>query len=127
MSHSPTSAGNRRRQLALLTVSSVLTLAVAEAACRVQAHRRNRETFAAALRRPQQLSHPGTSALADIIQPNRDDRIAYELRPNLRAVPFKWASLSSNSRGFRSPELGSLQRTDTITIVGIGDSIMFGR
>ncbi|MEE8468075.1 MAG: hypothetical protein V3T22_06445 [Planctomycetota bacterium] len=41
-------------------------------------------------------------------------------------MPFKGASLSSNSRGFRSPELGSLPRNDAITIVGIGDSIMFG-
>lgn len=115
-----------RRRTALLAVSTLVTLVAAEVAARVRAQLANRETLEAAFRAPQGLSAgQGQAALVDIIQPSTDDRIAYELRPGLSSVPFKARPVSTNALGFRSPEVAPAG-PDTVTILGIGDSIMFG-
>jgi len=64
--------------------------------------------------------------LADIIQLSENDRIAYELRPRLDSVVFKGRPVTTDSRGFRSPEIPDDGGDGALTIVGIGDSIMFG-
>lgn len=66
------------------------------------------------------------ATLADIIVPSTNDRIAYALRPNMSAVPFKNQPVTTNSAGFRSAEIPVSEPANTRTIVGIGDSIQFG-
>jgi hypothetical protein len=51
----------------------------------------------------------------------------FELKPNIPGLPFKGAPLTTNSLGFRGPEPEpGPGGPDTVTIVGLGDSIMFG-
>lgn len=128
---SPGSLDGRKKRLlprlALLLASTLVTLTVAEVLCRVRAHQNNEDTIEAAFRRPQQFSAgKGQAALGDIIQLSREDRITYELRPGMQDVIFKGAPVSTNSLGFRSPELAPAAAPGAITIFGIGDSIMFG-
>lgn len=119
----------RRRpfsRLVPLLVSFLASLLALEGLCRWRVHRLNQDTLAAAFAKPFEQSEAESATLADIIRPVANDRIAYELRPDLAGVPFKGAPLSTNSRGFRSPELPPEPAPGTVTIVGIGDSIQFG-
>ena len=113
-------------RLALLLGSTVLALLLGEAACRFQVHNQNQRTLQNALENPPPLSPGKPATLRSIIQLSLDDRIAYELRPDMKKVNFKGAPLSTNSRGFRSPEYPEIGPADSVTIVGLGDSIMFG-
>jgi hypothetical protein len=63
--------------------------------------------------------------LGDMIRPVANDRIVYELRPNLRGR-FAAAEVATNSLGMRSPERPLAKTPGTFRIVGIGDSVMFG-
>lgn len=65
-------------------------------------------------------------AFLDIIRASDNPLRVFELKPNLRAVRFKGAPTSTNSHGFRYREVAPDEGPDTITIVGIGDSMMFG-
>ena len=114
-------------KLALSTASVLTTLLVAEVVCRYRAHRLNQDTLQAAYSRPQTFSAgKGEAALGDIIQPSPNDRIAYELRPGLKQVSFKQRPLTTNTAGFRPAELPEAEPPGTVTVLGIGDSIMFG-
>lgn len=113
------------RKLAVLGVSTVLTLAAAEGVCRLRVHRLDRQTLEAALAAPREVPAGQEATLGDIIRLHPDDRIAYELRPDQRAVRFKGRPLSTNSLGFRGPEVPPAGPR-TVTILGIGDSLLFG-
>lgn len=116
-----------RRVRPWIALASLLaTLALAEVAFRVDAARRNRATFERAFRDLEPPPPGAPARLIDIIQPSANDLRVYELRPNLRGVSFKGAAVSTNGHGFRSRELPLAADADTWTIVGIGDSIMFG-
>lgn len=116
----------RRGRLVPLLVSFLASVLVLEGLCRWRVQRENQSTLSAAFARPFVQSEAESATLADIIRPVANDRIAYELRPDLAAVPFKGAPLTTNSRGFRSPELPLEPPPGTVTIVGLGDSIQFG-
>ncbi len=64
-------------------------------------------------------------ALADLIRPNPNDRIVYELRPGMRGK-FLGHDLSINSLGMRDVERSREKAPGTFRIVGFGDSHMFG-
>jgi len=64
-------------------------------------------------------------SLRDMIRPVANDRIVYELRPNLRGR-FVGTDVVTNSLGMRSPERPLAKTPGTFRIVGIGDSVMFG-
>ncbi|MFH1999252.1 MAG: SGNH/GDSL hydrolase family protein [Planctomycetota bacterium] len=113
-------------RLLLMIGSIVITVLMLEAIARVRAYMNNRDTLESALREPQPLPTDRSATLGEIIRLHPVDRIAYELRPNLKGVDFKGAPLSSNSLGFRSPEYPVEKKAGAVTIVGIGDSIMFG-
>lgn len=69
---------------------------------------------------------PGASVLLGaMIRPHANRRIVYTLRPNLD-VFFKGARVVTNSTGWRGGEYQKKKAENTIRIVGIGDSIMFG-
>jgi hypothetical protein len=112
------------KRLALLLGCTASLLLLLECGARVRIHQLNKETLLGAMRDP---PDPGQDAtLRQIIQLSLDDRIAYEMRPNLRDVSFKGGRLNTNSLGFRSAEVPLEKPHNGVTIVGLGDSIMFG-
>lgn len=116
-----------KQRLWLLLGSTCLALLLGEVALRVRAHFKNRETLQAALSQPVQLMKNGEAPLGGIIRLNADERITYELKPNLSNVIFKGHVVNTDSRGFRSPEFPDAKAPNTVTIVGLGDSMMFGQ
>lgn len=127
MTEVPRPAALRLRRLLLASASALAALGIAEAGFRVRAHLRNSNTLERALAAPQVFSAgDNQAALADLIVPSVNDRIAYELRPNLPGVLFKGQPVTTNSAGFRSAEMPVAEPANTRTVVGIGDSIQFG-
>lgn len=86
-------------EVALLLASSLLGLLVAEAVVRAL-----RLINVAAIR-------------TDMARLSTNPRLLYEL------VPF---SMGHNSRGFRGPEFSEQPRPDTVRVLGLGDSLMYG-
>ena len=60
-----------------------------------------------------------------MVQASRDDGIVYELKSNLRGQ-FQGQPLITNSRGLRDFEYSIQKPENTVRIVGIGDSLLFG-
>lgn len=63
--------------------------------------------------------------LGDLIQPSPHERLVFELRPNLD-VEFLGARVRINVSGWRGTQYPQAKPPNTIRIVGIGDSVMFG-
>ena len=123
-------AAPRRRpllaKLALLVGVLLLALLVGEVACRVRVHLLNQESMDPTIAEKRRAERGGRVALIDIIQSSDNPKIVYDLKPGLNAVPFKNAPTSTNSRGFRYREVQPDEGPDVVTIIGLGDSIMFG-
>lgn len=107
-------------------VSTFAAVAAAEVACRVRVHRQNDGSLQVAMAKQVATGANGRVALIDIIRTNPNPRIVYELRPGLDQVPFKSAPVSTNRQGYRGREVDAGPDPDAITILGLGDSIMFG-
>ena len=114
------------RRLALVASATLLALLLGELACRVLAHVANQDTLEVAFSTQRHVEEGQRVAMIDILQMSPNDRIIFELKRGLRDVPFKGAPFSTNSHGFRGPEIDVATGPDTVTIVGIGDSVMFG-
>lgn len=65
------------------------------------------------------------ASLRGVVQPSPYDGIVYELKPNLRGYLFG-EELSTNSRGLRDHEYTLRKPPNTVRIVGLGDSSLFG-
>lgn len=63
--------------------------------------------------------------LGEIIRPVDNERIVYALRPGTRGY-FLGRRIAINSHGFRDPERPLPKPADTVRIIGLGDSQMFG-
>ncbi|MEM8934384.1 MAG: SGNH/GDSL hydrolase family protein, partial [Acidobacteriota bacterium] len=63
--------------------------------------------------------------LGDLIQPSPHERLVFELRPGLD-VRFTAVQIETNSRGWREVEHALDAPPNTVRILGIGDSVMFG-
>jgi len=114
------------RRLALVAVATLVALLIGEAACRVLSHLANQQTLDVAFSTRRHVEEGQRVALIDILQMSTNDRIIFELKRGMRDVPFKGAPFSTNSHGFRGPEVEVAEGPDTVTIVGLGDSVMFG-
>ena len=122
----PRKRGRLLAKLALLVGVLLCSLLVAEVACRVRVHILNQQSMDPTIAEKRRAERGGRVALIDIIQSSADPRIVYDLKPNLKEVPFKNAPTSTNSRGFRYREVQPDEGPDVVTIIGLGDSIMFG-
>lgn len=67
----------------------------------------------------------GNTTLGEIVVPSADDRIIYELKPDLN-VRFQRAQVRTNSLGMRGPEYAIPKPADTYRIALLGDSFAFG-
>ncbi len=114
------------RRLALVAGALLFALLLGEAACRALAHVANQRTLDVAFSTERHLQEGQRVALIDIMQMSPHDRIIFELKRGMRDAPFKGAPFSTNSHGFRGPEMEVAEGPDTVTIVGLGDSVMFG-
>ncbi|MBI4158725.1 SGNH/GDSL hydrolase family protein [Candidatus Woesearchaeota archaeon] len=65
-------------------------------------------------------------SLIDLIRLSRNNRIVYELKPNVSGVYIN-ADVKINSKGLRDYEYSVAKLDNDFRIVGIGDSIMFGQ
>lgn len=127
-SSSPAAPRRRRllSKLALLVGALLLSLLAAEVACRVRVHVLNRQSMDPTIAEKRRAERGGRVALIDIIQSSDDPKIVFDLKPNLKEVPFKNVPTSTNSRGFRYREVQPDEGPNVVTIIGLGDSIMFG-
>lgn len=112
-------------RIVLSGASLLLALLVAELGLRLRAQAQNREVLENALREVAPPSDEPFAGLANIIRLSPDERIVYELQPGLVRRTYHGIRVDTNSRGFRGPEVAPA-RENTITLVGIGDSILFG-
>ena len=117
--------GRRRFRLLVLGLSALLSLAAVEAVFRYRAWKLNEETLEGAFSRLAETSPRGRVRFIDVIRPSANDRIIYELLPDLK-TEYAGQPLTTNSLGFRMPEFPLEAQPGTITIVGLGGSIMFG-
>lgn len=113
------------RRLALSGVSLIAALCTAEVGLRVLAHVRNRGVLENALRAVAPPTDEPFVGLAKIIRLSPDEHIVYELQPNLVHRTYHGFHVDTNSRGFRGPEIEAASES-TITLVGLGDSLLFG-
>ncbi len=77
-----------------------------------------------AMRRRPPPPRGASVGLADIVRMTANPRIVYELIPGLD-VKFI-VPLTTNSAGFRGPEVAETKPPRTVRILGLGDSVMFG-
>lgn len=119
------SRSQRRIRWAVLALVPVVWLAGGEAFLRYRAHVLNQETLEAAFSVPREEALGGRVRFIDIIRPDPNPKIIYELRPELDTT-YKGRRLTTNVHGFRGRAHPAGVQPETVKIVGIGASIMFG-
>lgn len=119
-----------RRRLLLAVASFLFALLLAEVGFRVKAWNDDRSTLAEMLAFYDKVKlEPGQPVVPEgSVRPSANDSIVYELRPSMDDViiPAQGVRLSTNSHGFRSPEIPVAKPEGTVRLVGIGDSVLFG-
>jgi hypothetical protein len=111
-----------------MIVSIFLSLVICEIIIRSIIFLKNKKDFASVIKNLPEPKHKDKAWLGNIIQPCMNSKIIYELRPNI-SVNYDRLGLpvKTNNQGWRSNKDYSVQKdTDTIRIVGLGDSFMFG-
>lgn len=113
--------------MVLAFASTVLTLAAIEGFLRWQAWRSEARAVRALASAERPRVEPGTRvSFGEIIVASPHHDVVYKLQNNLKSVHFCRELLSTNSLGFRSPEVPLKKEPGQIRIVGIGDSVMMG-
>jgi hypothetical protein len=121
-----TSAGTHRFLLALLLVLGTLAgIALAEVVLRVHyvlSYSGRLEDLAARTELPARNSRV---KLGEMLRLSANPRIIYELKPNLD-VSFRSVPVRTNEAGWRDAPFLLEKGDDTVRIVAIGDSVLFG-
>lgn len=112
-------------RVALMVCSTLLTLAAVELTLRVKFAMTPSRDFEALQHESQFVDPQGEARLGELVRPSENPRIIYELIPNVATV-FKGKSLHVNKEGFRGPAYPHRKPDNTIRILGLGDSVMFG-
>ncbi|MHC5210487.1 MAG: SGNH/GDSL hydrolase family protein [Planctomycetota bacterium] len=115
-----------RHRIALALGATLVALLAGEVFCRVMVHLENQDSLEVAFTKIRPHVEGRRVAMIDIIRLSPNDRIIFELKPDIPGLPFKGAPFTTNSYGFRAPEMDPEPGPDTVTIVGLGDSVMFG-
>ncbi len=109
----------------VLSFSITLILVTAEIAFRFNAYLDDNKILSEALKHPQEIPYDKKVSLGHIIRLSSNNRIIFELKPNL-SVFFEGANVTTNNEGFRDKNYTIEKENNIIRIVGIGDSVMFG-
>ena len=117
----------RSTKFAIAIASAILALTSSELFCRAAVARANQDRLAAALADEVPIPVDGRVYFKHLIRLNANPHIIYELKPGIEDVEYLGAALSTNSLGFRGPEVGTEKTKKTIRVLGIGDSVMFGQ
>lgn len=117
-------------KVVLLSVSTALTCLTAEIGMRLYFQRTQMTSSLQHLKELKAKGKPipfhSTHPLAYIIEPSTNHEVVYELQPNLN-LDFGHHELVTNKEGMRQRRNYPHERsTNTVRIVGIGDSGMFG-
>lgn len=109
--------------LLLTTVACVCFLA--GLALRVRVYCESQKSFGKLMKNLPQFEKGIARHLGQIIQPSQYPKIIYELRPNM-SVNFSGVLVKTNSQGFRNDSFTLVKGNNTVRIIGLGDSHMFG-
>ena len=113
----------------LLVASILLPLLVAELVLRVVVGRQERARELRGMLEASRVATPAPGvenvSLRGLIQPSKNDRIVYEMKPGLEAT-FIGVPVAINRAGFRERNVPMAKPPGTFRIAGIGDSVMFG-
>jgi hypothetical protein len=118
--------GGILKRVLLAATVLISGLLLIEGWMRFETHRRNQQTLQAALGQLSKPSDAPNAGMANIIRLSINDRIMYELQPGLHDRTFRNTRVSTDADGFRIAGEPRAVADDDITIVGIGDSVMFG-
>jgi lysophospholipase L1-like esterase len=114
------------QRLALLALSILLTLAVAEVGLRLWFRARDPGDFQAALRRARGAPARGAFTLVQLVQASPVPDIVYELRPGL-AGTFRGQAVRTDRHGLRGGRDATPEKpAGTFRIAFLGDSNTFG-
>ena len=115
--------GTALANIVTLIVSLVICAGILEGGARWLALRAYTGSLEDAFAFPELPPAGAKVTLGEILRPSRYERIVFELKPNLDVV-FRGATVKTNTSGWREEE--PLVGPDVRTVVGIGDSVMFG-
>jgi hypothetical protein len=116
----------------LALISLFLTLAALETVIRIKTYIEDREKLTDVITIESRLENAivppkGSNVeLGHMIRLNDNDRILYELKPDMY-YHFKDILVKTSAEGFRDRSYPIPKGKETIRIIGIGDSIMFGQ
>jgi hypothetical protein len=113
-------------KLLLVLFSTVFALLAVEVAIRVQAALEDMGILRPEFESDIELPSDGYAKLGHVIRLSRNPDIIYELKPDLSAL-YYGKKMTTNSRGFRCRDIPIQRAENTFRIVGIGDSVMFGK
>jgi hypothetical protein len=113
------------KRLALAAVATLGALAAVEGYFRARAWTLDRQVFTAEDESSAPIPAGTHVSLGQMIRLSGDDRIVYELIPNLDVI-FNGERVRTNASGFRSPECATAKLADTFRVIGLGDSFLFG-
>jgi lysophospholipase L1-like esterase len=111
--------------VALATGVTLATLLALEIGLRARAYLSDLKILNESISKRPRLSADDEADLVDIIRLSPNERIIYELIPDLK-VTFRDVPLTINRHGFRGREIQEAALPGVMRIVGLGDSIMFG-
>jgi hypothetical protein len=120
------------KNLALLICTCLFMLLLLEATFRIRAYQmdkaiyKKRDTILDKFYKWDDSMQTSANALGPMIRPSSNDKIAFELRPNLIGN-YVGVEVRTNNVGFRDDSYAYEKTPGTIRIFGIGDSIMFGQ
>lgn len=113
-------------KILLVLFSTAFALVAVEVAIRVQAALEDRGILRPEFESDIEIPADGNAELGHVIRLAKNPDIIYELKPDL-SVLYYGKKMTTNSRGFRCREIPVRRAKNSFRIVGIGDSVMFGK
>ncbi len=96
-----------------------------EAAIRVAVHFKNESSFRHFMETLPPIKPWMKVTFGAIVQPSNHRKLIYQLRPNMK-VTHRDQKVTTNSMGWRDREYKVKKPADTVRVIGIGDSNMYG-
>jgi len=115
------------QNISISLVTLILLFILCEVLTRIVVYFENQKSFKKAISSLPEITKGKSVSLRSIIQPSKYRKIIYELRP-YASVYYENVIVQTNSQGWRGAKEFSLDKDrDTVRVVGLGDSFMFGQ